>query len=191
MKQKKQLAVLIVLLAVAGLVWYVFYFRTGKSSAGPNVDLVRSYHLLGIDNPELHWPELNAARKAEYKSNGRNPFSPEAPPPPAALVAKNEKSRHPSYGPPAPVVVPPPPPPTLPTTLKFFGYGTVPNGSARRAFFSDGDDIFIVAEGETLLGRYRIIKVNNTNLEFEEITTGRHNTTPLVEDQAAATQPST
>jgi hypothetical protein len=191
MKQKKQLAVLAVLLSVAGLVWYVFYFSAGKSSAGTNVASVRSYHLLGIDNPELHWPELNAARRAEYKSNGRNPFSPEAPPPPAPLVAKNEKPRHPVVGPmpapPEPVI----PPPTLPATLKFFGYGTIPNGTARRAFFSDGDDVFIVAEGETLLGRYRIIKVNNTNLEFEEIATGRHNTTPLVEDQAAAAQPST
>jgi hypothetical protein len=191
MKQKKQLAVLAVLLVVAGLVWYLFYFRSGKSSASPNVASVSSYRLLGIDNPELHWPELNAARKAEYKSNGRNPFSPEAPPQPAALVAKNEKPRHPVIGPPAPVDAPPLPPPTLPATLKFFGYGTIPNGTARRAFFSDGDDVFIVAEGETLLGRYRIIKVNNTNLEFEEIATGRHNTAPLVEDQAAAAQPST
>jgi hypothetical protein len=190
MRQKKQLALLAGLLLVAGLVWYLVYFRTGKSSEGPNVASVRSYHLLGIDNPELHWPELNAARKAEYKSNGRNPFSPEAPPPPV-LIAKNEKPRHTDYGPPQKPEVLPAPLPTLPATLKFFGYGTVPNGSARRAFFSDGDDVFIVAEGETLLGRYRIIKVNNTNLEFEEIATGRHNTAPLVEDQAAAGQPST
>ncbi|HXL21358.1 MAG TPA: hypothetical protein VOA78_02740 [Candidatus Dormibacteraeota bacterium] len=190
MNQKKQLALLAGLLLVAGSVWYLVYFRTAKSSADPNVASVRSYHLLGIDNPELHWPELKAARTTEYKSNGRNPFSPEAPPPPD-LTAKNEKPRHPAYGPPQKEVVPPLPPPTLPATLKFFGYGTVPNGSARRAFFSDGDDVFIVAEGETLLGRYRIIKVNNTNLEFEEIATGRHNTAPLVEDQAAAGQPST
>jgi hypothetical protein len=61
----------------------------------------------------------------------------------------------------------------------------------RRAFFSDGDDVIIVSEGETLLGRYRIVKVNNNNLEFEEIATGRHNTAPLVEEQQAALQPST
>ena len=188
MKQKKQLVFLAALVVVAGLVWYLFYFRNAKSSSGPNIASVRSYQLLGIDNPGLHWPELNAARKAEYKSNGRNPFSPEAPPP--VVIAKNEKPHRPPVGPMPLPPVPPIPPPTLPATLKFFGYGTVPNGSARRAFFSDGEDVFIVAEGETLLGRYRIIKVNNTNLEFEEIATGRHNTTPLIEEQAVG-QPST
>jgi hypothetical protein len=183
MKQKKQLALLAVLLVVAGSVWYFFYFRTSKSSSGSrNIAAVRSYQLLGIDNPELHWPELNTARKAEYKSNGRNPFSPEAPLPPQQQQAAVAEARRPHYGPDPPAPIPPP---TLPGNLKFFGYGTVPNGTARRAFFSDGEDVLIVSEGETLLGRYRIVKVNNTNLEFEEIATGRHNTAPLVEDQTA------
>jgi len=56
----------------------------------------------------------------------------------------------------------------------------------RRAFLADGDDVYIVAEGDTLLGRYRIIKVNNSNLEFEEISSGRRNTVALSqEDQPA------
>jgi len=66
--------------------------------------------------------------------------------------------------------------------MKFFGYGTVPNGTSRRAFLSDGDEVYIVAEGETLLGRFRIVKVNNTNLEFEEISTGRRNTVALSQE---------
>jgi len=81
---------------------------------------------------------------------------------------------------------PPPPPPVIPPNLKFFGYGTVPNGTSRRAFFSDGDEVYIIAEGETLLGKYRIIKINNNNLEFEEVSSGRRNTTPLVEEPVAA-----
>ena len=76
------------------------------------------------------------------------------------------------------------PPLVWPSNLKFFGYGTVPNGTARRAFFEDGDDVFIFSEGESVLGRYRILKINNTNLEFEELATGRRGTTPLMEDQA-------
>jgi hypothetical protein len=188
MKQKQQLALLAVLLVIAGSVWYFLYFRTGKSSNGANnIASVRTYQLLGIDNPELHWPELTAAHKAEYKTNGRNPFSPEAPLPPVVDAGKNGPSPHAPIGPPVPPVIPPP---TLPGNLKFFGYGTVPNGTSRRAFFSDGEDVFIVAEGEMLLGRYRIVKVNNTNLEFEEVATGRHNTAPLVEEQSTG-QPST
>ena len=55
--------------------------------------------------------------------------------------------------------------------MKFFGYGTVPNGTARRAYLSDGDEVYIVAEGDTLLGRYRILKIGNATLDFEDITT--------------------
>ena len=184
MKQQRELIALVVLLAIAAAVWYYFYFRRDGIVAGAsNTAAVRKYELLGIDNPGLHWPELVRAQKTEYKSNGRNPFSKEAPPPPVEVA---KVAPHPVVTVPPPAVVPPP---TLPGNLKFFGYGTVPNGTARRAFFSDGEDVIIVSEGETLLGRYRILKVNNTNLEFEEMATGRRNTAPLVEDQPS--QPST
>jgi hypothetical protein len=187
MKQQRQLVALAVLLAAAAAVWYFMYFRKVAGPAGPNdVATVPKYELLGVDNPSLHWPEMNLAAKTEYKSNGRNPFSKEAPLPPQQ-VAAIQQTRQPQ----GPLPPPPIPPPTLPGNLKFFGYGTVPNGTARRAFFSDGEDVIIVSEGETLLGRYRILKVNNTNLEFEEIATGRHNTVPLVEDQQQAALPST
>jgi GTPase len=69
--------------------------------------------------------------------------------------------------------------------MKYFGYGTIPNGTLRRAFLSDGDEVYIVGEGDTLLGRFRIVKINNANLEFEEIATGRRNTVTLQEEQVA------
>jgi hypothetical protein len=46
--------------------------------------------------------------------------------------------------------------------------------------------VYIVGEGDTLLGRFRIVKINNANLEFEEIATGRRNTVTMQEEQAAA-----
>jgi len=72
----------------------------------------------------------------------------------------------------------------VPPNLKFFGYGTIPTGSPRRAFITDGEDIFIVSEGDTLLGRYRILKVGNSNLEFQEISSGLPGSMPL-DEQAA------
>jgi hypothetical protein len=48
----------------------------------------------------------------------------------------------------------------------------------------DGEDVYIVAEGEVLLNRYRILKVGNASLEFEELSSGRRGTAPL-EEQAA------
>jgi len=68
--------------------------------------------------------------------------------------------------------------------MHFFGYGTVPNGTARRAFFTDGEDVYIVSEGEVLLNRFRILKVHNASLEFEEVSSGRRGTANLEEQGA-------
>jgi hypothetical protein len=54
---------------------------------------------------------------------------------------------------------------------------------ARRAFLSDGVVVFIVAEVETVLGRYRILRITNTGLDFEEISSGRRASAPLEEEQ--------
>jgi hypothetical protein len=68
--------------------------------------------------------------------------------------------------------------------MKFFGYGTVPNGTSKRAFLSDGEQVYIVGEGDTLLGRFRILRIGNASLEFEEVGSGRRNSASL-EEQAA------
>jgi GTPase len=65
--------------------------------------------------------------------------------------------------------------------MKFYGYGTVPDGTARRAFLTDGDEVYIVAEGDTLLGRFRILKIGNATIEFEEISSGRQGKSNLEE----------
>jgi hypothetical protein len=72
----------------------------------------------------------------------------------------------------------------LSSNLKFFGFGTVPNGTSRRAFFTDGEEVYVLGEGEVLLNRYRVLRIRNANLEFEEISSGRTGTAPLVEEQA-------
>src|SRR5260370_12967948 len=122
---------------------------------------VQNYQLLSVDNPQLHTDGVDKARKTEYKSRGRNIFSRELPPPPPP--------KHPVPDPKTPIVPLPPPPPTVaPLPVKFFGYGTVPNGSGRRAFFTDGEDIYILADSEPLLHRLRIFKICNAKLEDEE-----------------------
>lgn len=178
MKQQRTLIVLVVLLAVAGLVWFR-YFRSDSpvltADAGSGTP---NYQLLSVENPQLHNDRIEAARKTEYKSTGRNIFVAQAAPPP--VVPQQPKKPYPGPIPDPPT--PPPAPPTLP--VKFFGFGTVPNGTSRRAFFTDGEDVYVVAEGEILLNRFRILKVGNASLEFEEISSGRKGTAPL-EEQAA------
>jgi hypothetical protein len=178
MTQKNQMILLAVLVLIMAVVWY--FNRTTSATNTGNVATFQNYQLLAVENPQLHRDKMEAAQKTEYHSLGRNPFSEIAPPPDHPQPKPVDTHPHPG-----PMPLPPPPPPTLPPSMKFFGYGTIPNGTLRRAFLSDGDEVYIVGEGDTLLGRFRIVKINNANLEFEEIATGRHNTVTMQEDQAA------
>lgn len=181
MKQRNQILILIALLAVAAVVW------TWRSKASPVTGAptaqAQNYSPLAVENPALHWWKLDQSRKTEYKSSGRNPFSAVAlPPEPLPAPKPGDSGYVPKPG--DPDYVPPlPPPPQLPANLKFFGYGTVPVGSGRLAFFTDGNDVYITGEGDVLLGRYRIVKIGNANLEFEEVGTGRRGAA-MLEDQS-------
>jgi hypothetical protein len=176
MKQKTKFATLAALiLAAAG----VFYFDNkgisfpGKSSPFSS----KTYDPLPVENPQLRRWKLEASRRTEYKSSGRDLFSEVLPPPPPP----KQPDKVPDPPPQLPVE---PPPPSLPANMKFFGYGTVPNGTSKRAFLSDGEEVYIVGEGDTLLGRFRILRIGNARLEFEELGSGRRNSAPL-DEQAA------
>jgi hypothetical protein len=181
MKQKKQLAALVVLLLIAGVIWFFYFDRDKPVVTADASSAIQDYKPLGVENPSLHNDGVDRARKTEYKSGGRNIFSRELPPP---LLPK-----HPKPGPvPLPTVPQIPEPPKVPPLpVKFFGYGTVPNGTARVAFFSDGEEVYVVREGELLLKRFRILRIGNANLEYEEVSSGLRGTANL-EEQAAPSQ---
>jgi hypothetical protein len=176
MKQRTKIALLgALMLAAAG----VFYFdSTGGSLPGKNQSFkATTYTPLPVENPALQRWKLDASRRTEYKSSGRDLFSEVLPPP-----------LHPRVPDPVPQPVAQvpvePPPPTLPANMKFFGYGTVPNGTSKRAFLSDGEEVYVVGEGDTILGRFRILRIGNASLEFEELGSGRRNSASL-DEQAA------
>jgi hypothetical protein len=180
MKQKKQIAVLAVLLLILVVVGY-FYFDNDKPVVTADAgSAAQNYKLLPVDNLSLHTGPVDRARKTDYKSSGRNIFSRELPPPPPPPAPHYDRNH------PAPLPPPPPPPPAPQVSklpVKFFGYGTVPNGTVRVAFFNDGDDVYIVKEGELLMNRFRILKIGNSNLEYEEISSGLRGTA-ILEEQA-------
>src|SRR5438445_586294 len=99
MKQKKELAVLVVLLLILGAVGY-FYFDRDKpvvtADAGSGA---QNYQLLPVDNLSLHNAGVEKARKTEYKGGGRNIFSRELPPPPPPQGPHYDKN-HPAPSPP-------------------------------------------------------------------------------------------
>ena len=77
-------------------------------------------------------------------------IGPMPPPAPAAAAAKT----------------PEPPPP--PITLKFYGYSTPRADGQKRAFFLDGDDIFVAAEGEMVKKRYRVVQIQVNSVVMED-----------------------
>ncbi|HVH72554.1 MAG TPA: hypothetical protein VNB49_15785 [Candidatus Dormibacteraeota bacterium] len=180
MKQKQQVGALLILVLIAAVVW-LWNFRD-KRVVTADVQSIQEDPIVTIENPRPRIEQIQRARKAEYKGSGRNPFSYTAAPYPSQLKPGPDKPDLP--GPKDQPPPPPPPPLTLPPNLKFYGFGTVPNSASRRAFFTDGETIYFVAEGELLLNRFRILRIGNASLEFEEISSGRTGTAPL-EEQAA------
>ena len=180
MKQGTKIIILVILIVLAVA---VFYFDSkGPAFAGKqSVFAAKTYSPLPVENPELQRWKLEASRRTEYKSSGRDLFSETLPPPPPPKIVPKPVDPGPSL----PVE---PPPPTLPGNMKFFGHGTVPNGTAKRAFLSDGEEVYIVGEGDTLLGRFRILRIGNASLEFEELGSGRRNSAPLDEQGTPPSQ---
>jgi hypothetical protein len=73
-----------------------------------------------------------------------------------------------------------PPPPPIP--LKFYGYVNQQHGGPKRAFFLDGEDIFVAGENETIRNRYKIIKIGVNSAVVEDTTDKHQQTLPLVEE---------
>jgi len=184
MKQQKQIIVLVVLILVAVGIWGWSFYEPKSGSNGAASTFGQSYERLNFPNPTIRWDVADRRRKAEYKASGVDLFSHEVPPSPgdikktqedqvrlaqeaAARTQQQQVTQSPLE---------------LPASMKFFGYGNVPNDSARRAFLEDGDEVYIVNEGDTLMGRYKILKINNASLEFEEVGSGRRGQKTL-EDQ--------
>jgi hypothetical protein len=179
MKQKRQVMVLVALLLIAGVIWFFYFGHDKPALTADAANSGQNPQLLSVDNPSLHKDGVERTRKTEYKSGGRNIFSREIPPPPLSKQEVQERKEQ-STQVPAPVHVEPK---VSPLPVKFFGYGTVPNGTARVAFFSDGEDVTVVKEGELLMNRFRILKIGNASLEYEEISSGLRGTASL-EEQA-------
>ncbi|HXY23634.1 MAG TPA: hypothetical protein VEI73_03235 [Candidatus Acidoferrum sp.] len=191
MKQKRQIMALAVLLVIAAITWWLYFRgdRPGVVTADVNI-AAQQIQDIQVESPALRLDEIARARKSEYKSSSRNIFSVVAPPP----VVNRDSSRpkvDPNYyaanGPKVPI--PPPPPQVQPLPVKFYGFQTIHGGRTRIAFFTNGEDVFVVPEGELLMNRFRILKIGNSNLDYED-SAGIRGTTPLEEQAAPGGSPS-
>jgi len=190
MKQKRQIMALAVLLVIAAITWWLYFRgdRPGVVTAAVNI-AAQQIQDIQVESPGLHLDEILRTRKAEYKSAGRNIFvyGPVAPPAPVGSHSKPAPQVIRKVGPELP---PPPPVPVVqPLPAKFFGFQTIHGGRTRIAFFTNGEEVFVVPEGELLMNRFRILKIGNANLDYED-SAGIRGTAPLEEQAAPGGSPS-
>jgi hypothetical protein len=169
MSRRNQMIVLGLLFVVLGIVVYSYYRPSGTSAKVPASDA--RFIPVNVDNPALRMDILQRFLNLEYKGAHRNIFTATLPPPPASPQK-------------TPVnVAPPVPTGLLPFTVeaKFFGYVSDSRGNHRRAFFAtaNNEDVFIAGEGDTLMGRFRVVKITNTTADVEEVSSGRRATLTL------------
>jgi hypothetical protein len=119
----------------------------------------------GISDPSLRLDLLAKVQGVKYEGAERNIFQFYTPPPPPPKPTVPVTTQPVPTGPP-----PPPPPPPIP--LKFYGHAAQAPNSPRQAFLQDGDDIFVVSEGEVVKKRYKVLKINVTSIEMEDLQTG-------------------
>jgi len=121
-------------------------------------------------DPELRLQLLESSEGNKYEGSGRNIFVPtlEEIPKPIETGLKGKQTPLP----------PPPPPGPPPIPLKFFGFASH-MGEPKRIFLAQGDDVFIAEEGQIVDRRYKVLRINPTSVEIEDVLNNNHQTIPL------------
>ena len=101
------------------------------------------------------------------------PKGPEPVVPTAAVMGP--RPLPPPPGPPPPA----PPPQAVPINVKYYGWASPSGSDRRRAFFLDGDEILIGAEGDLLKKRYRVVKIGVSSVVMEDLQYKSEQTLPL------------
>lgn len=126
-------------------------------------------------DPGLHTETLARLREVRLSGNGRNLFRfGEAPPPPKPPEPKIIPKPLGPDGRPLddsgmatmPIEPVKPPPPPIP--LRYYGFADPRQPTEKRAFFMEGEDIRIAAEGELIKQRYRVVEIGPRSAVVED-----------------------
>jgi hypothetical protein len=175
-KQKR-----ITLLAGLGLVFLSIIYISNRPSEIAQVvsSADEKFRPIAVENPALKLELLERLKKLQYQGSHRNIFSSVAPPPASAVpppgIAPPPITAPSGPSGPAPLVVP----------ATFYGFVTDAQTGMRRAFFMEGENVYIIAVGEMLLGHYRLVQIGNSSVELEETSTGRRATLTMEEPNPA------
>jgi hypothetical protein len=142
---------------------------------------------MSID-PTLRLDLLAKVQGVNIEGGRRNLFQAGAAPlPPEPIVPVNRELQvaH-QIGPqlPPPPPQPPPAPQAPPIALKYYGYTSARGDNRKHAFFLDGEDILVAAEGETVKKRYRVVHIGVNSVVMED-TQFKHQQTLQLQEEAA------
>jgi hypothetical protein len=174
-RERSLVWVLVVLAAASGLIYY--FNNRGTSSASSIVSVEGDYKPIAIENPRIIVAQLETLQHVQYTGSHRNIFS-ETPPP--HVETPQERTERLKREP--PVMPLPPQPSPVQVNVKFYGYIDDPRTGARRAFFTNGEDIFIAGIGDTLENRLRVMRIGNDTVELMEVSSSRRTTIPMEQD---------
>jgi hypothetical protein len=124
-------------------------------------------------DPTLDLNLLSQSEEIKYAGNGRNIFVAGSVPiekPKANGTDKQDAGLRPP-----PTIQPPPP-----ITLKFFGFANRP-GETKKVFLSQGEDIFIAAEGDIVDRRYRVLHISPIAVDVEDVLNNNRQSLPLTQ----------
>ena len=151
---------------------------TTAAAAKPGTRRTSSGRLVPVVEPRLDPTlDLNLLSRSEeikYAGNGRNIFV--AGSVPIEKLKGNGTTDKQDAG----LRQPPPIQPPPPITLKFFGFANRP-GETRKVFLSQGEDVFIAAEGDIVDRRYRVLHISPTAVDVEDVINNNRQSLPLTQ----------
>ncbi len=164
MRKKRNIAILAGLLVLLVAINFVEFRRDSRPAVKETTARAEAVpkRLAITQDPTLRLDLLEKVGKLQYGGTERNIFQFRAPPP----STKSEER-----GP-----LTPPPPPPIP--LKFFGFATTPE-TAKKIFLANGDEVFVVSEGDVVMKQYRVVRIGVNMVEVEDMTAKRTATLPL------------
>jgi hypothetical protein len=146
-----------------------------EKAAGRRGRAMEQEELAALD-PTLRVELWEKVRAVEYEGSSRSIFQFYTPPPPKPVanpvLPLPPKPAQSSASPSAP------PPANIP--MKFYGVASRPGSSEKRAFLTEGDDIYVGQEGDVIDKNYKITRIGVNSIEMEDVRTKQRQTIPLV-----------
>ncbi|MBI1956352.1 MAG: hypothetical protein HYS38_08165 [Acidobacteria bacterium] len=111
-------------------------------------------------DPTLRLDLLGKSRQVKYQGPSRNIFQIYTPPPPAP-VANTVAPTPATAGQSAPA-------PAANIPLKFYGMAVRSDTAEKKAFLTNGEEIFIGQEGDLIAKQYKILRIGVNTIELED-----------------------